>query len=312
LTIEYLQRQYDQKLYLMSEIELPIIQSGDTTRIRWVFDNSVIAHIEVEGICETTPQDIQKGYFDVTVSPKETTLYRVNVKVITPDGTILTIPRLDDHRVIVTNNYQTFSKVMHNYMDMILYKKYKKLSQFMNSYAGGVREGKYVYFPEKLNEYLDQISGEGTEMQLADIDIPDTKTLLQRETERFDSVKLYPGKWLSTSLEHAVIARGDSTRIKFVFDNREVYGIQVLGYGKASRDDIKKGEYVVTVSPPKTKLIGCWVIKKGWRRIPAHYRVIVVDPEKYNEVMRKYYTLRAQGRSNRQYLNELADGVPER
>jgi hypothetical protein len=302
----------------MSEIELPIIQSGDTTRIRWVFDNSVIAHIEVEGICETTPQDIQKGYFDVTVSPKETTLYRVNVKVITPDGTILTIPRLDDHRVIVAQDYQTVSKVMYNYRIMRLDKDYyridnsEKLSQFMNSYAGGVREGKYVYFPEKLNEYLDQISEEGTEMQLADIDIPNTKTLLQRETERFDSVKLYPGKWLSTSLEHAVIARGDSTRIKFVFDNREVYGIQVLGYGKASRDDIKKGEYVVTVSPKKTKLIGCWVIKKGWRRIPAHYRVIVVDPEKYDEVMQKLYTLRAQGRGYRQYLNELADGVPER
>ena len=99
-----------------------------------------------------------------------------------------------------------------------------------------------------------------------------------------------------------MIARGDSTRIKFLFDNRRVRSIKVLGYGKASRDDIRKGEYVFTVAPKKTKLIECYI--NGGQR--AHRRVIVIDPEKYDEVMKEWgrygYTSR--------YLDKLAGGVP--
>ena len=92
----------------------------------------------------------------------------------------------------------------------------------------------------------------------------------------------------------------------------ELLPIQVVGYEKASRDDLKKGEYIVTVSPKKTKLIECWVFKRNWRRTPAHYRIIVVEPEKYDEIMKNIYILRAQGRGYRDYLEKLADGVPAR
>ena len=318
ITLDYFQREANRegkgKVYLQSEVEFQAMLKGDTTRIIYAFDNSVIAHIEIEGVGATTPEDIQKGQFVVMVSPEQTTLYKTNIHVKSANDSIVVLKGVANRRVIVIEgDRKEYSRVMNN----LWYAKGEKNRpageyRYLNSIAGGVPEGLWVYAPEKLNEYLGQISGKGAEMQLTSGDIPDTKTLLQRETERFDSVKLYPGKWLSTSLEHAVIARGDSTRIKFVFDNREVRGIQVVGYEKASRDDLKKGEYIVTVSPKKTKLIECWVFKRDWRRTPAHYRIIVVDPEKYNEVMRKYYTLRAQGRSNRQYLNELADGVPER
>ncbi|MBO5711111.1 MAG: hypothetical protein J6R62_06335, partial [Rikenellaceae bacterium] len=302
MTLERFQKESNRegkgKVYLQSRLEYPLLQKGDTMRIRYVFDNSVITHIEIEGVGETTPNDIEKGLFDVTVSPEQTTLYKTNIHVKSANDSIVVLEGIANRRVIVIDgDRREYFRVINNFLWARVAKdKPASEYRFLNSIAGDVPEGLWVYAPEKLNEYIGKISGKEVEMQIASEDIPDTKTLLQKETERFNNSKRLPDKWLHTSLEHAVIARGDSTRIKFVFDNREVYGIQVLGYGKASRDDIKKGEYVVTVSPQKTKLIECWVIKKGWRRIPAHYRVIVVDPEKYNEVMRKYYTLRAQGR----------------
>ena len=122
------------------------------------------------------------------------------------------------------------------------------------------------------------------------------------ETERFDREKWSPDiESLFSAIEHQVIARGDSTRIKFLFNNRRVRSIKVLGYGKASKEDIKKGEFVVTVAPKKTKLIECYI--NGGQR--AHRRVIVIDPEKYDEVMKEW------GRSgyNSRYLDKLAGGV---
>ena len=123
------------------------------------------------------------------------------------------------------------------------------------------------------------------------------------ETERFDRKKWSPDiDNLLTAIEHRLIARGDSTRIKFLFNRVRVRSIKVLGYGKASRDDLRDGEYVVTVAPKKTKLIECYI--NGGER--AHKRVIVIDPEKYDEVMKEW------GRRdyNSRYLDKLAGGVP--
>ena len=134
-------------------------------------------------------------------------------------------------------------------------------------------------------------------------DVLDTKARLQLETEKFDREKWSSDiGYLYTAIEHQVIAQGDSTRIKFLFNNRRVRSIKVLGYGKASKEDIKKGEYVVTVAPKKTKLIECYI--NGGER--AHKRVIVIDPEKYDEVMKEW------GRRdyNSRYLDKLAGGVP--
>ena len=313
ITLERFQKESNRegkgKVYLQSRLEYPLLQKGDTMRIRYVFDNSVITHIEIEGVGETTPNDIEKGLFDVTVSPEQTTLYKTNIHVKSANDSIVVLEGIANRRVIVIDgDRREYFRVINNFLWARVAKdKPASEYRFLNSIAGDVPEGLWVYAPEKLNEYIGKISGKEVEMQIASEDIPDTKTLLQKETERFNNSKRLPDKWLHTSLEHAVIARGDSTRIKFVFD-RKVTGIQVVGYGKASRDDIKKGEYVVTVTPKKTKLIECWV--NAGRRIPSHYRVIVIEPEKYDEVMQKLYILRAQGRGYRQYIEELAGGVP--
>ncbi|MBQ2394518.1 MAG: hypothetical protein II307_02005, partial [Alistipes sp.] len=152
--------------------------------------------------------------------------------------------------------------------------------------------------PERLSEQLGKISGKEVEMT----DVLDTKARLQLETEKFDREKWAPDVNLLTVIEHRVIARGDSTRIKFLFNRQRVRSIKVLGYGKASKEDIKKGEYVVTVAPKKTKLIECYI--NGGER--AHKRVIVIEHEKYDEVMKEW----GRRNYNSRYLDKLAGGVP--
>ena len=309
LTLAYMQRQINNiegkvgVYYLLSEIECPVITRGDTTRIRYMFDNSVIAHIEVEGVSETTPEDIKKGIFDVRLSPEQTTLYKTNIHVKSTNDSIVILEGVANRRVIVIEGgRRELSSVIMN----IQYSRqrtgenrYADYYKYLNSLAGGVPEGLWVYVPERLSEQLGKISGKEVEMA----NVLDTKARLQLETEKFDREKWGPDiGYLLSAIEHQVIARGDSTRIKFLFNNRRVRSIKVLGYGKASKEDIKKGEYVVTVAPKKTKLIECYI--NGGER--AHKRVIVIEPEKYDEVMKDW------GRRgyNSRYLDKLAGGVP--
>ncbi|MBO7213051.1 MAG: hypothetical protein J6U99_00640, partial [Rikenellaceae bacterium] len=272
--------------------EFPAIMKGDSTQVKWSFDNQIVAHLEVEGIGETTPEDIKKGEFIVKVAPEQTTLYRVNVHTKEPDGTVKINYGLGNHRVIVVPDRKTLADV---YMKVWLIdyeqdeiKRRTALTRYLNSISDGI-PGKITYLEPYGNQTIKKVF--------------DTKARLQMETERFDRIKWSPDiENLHSAIEHQVIARGDSTRIKFLFNNRRVRSIKVLGYGKASKEDIKKGEYIVTVAPKKTKLIECYI--NGGER--AHRRVIVIDPEKYDEVMKEWgrygYTLR--------YLDKLAGGVP--
>lgn len=320
LTIEYCQRNSfykrngnNDKLYLTSEVDFPVILKGDTTRIKWIFDNSVITHIEVEGVGETTPEDIQKGQFVITVTPEQTMLYKAHIHIKHVDGTVSVTPELANRRVIVVSDRKTQAQIMENAGLHWINHDNKNLSRYMDSQAGGVREGKWTYFPDKLNTYIENVSGLNPNVEPVTEKIPDTKTILRNETKKFDSFELEPGKWMRTTLEHAVIARGNSSRIKFVFDNKVVKGIEVQDVEKASSKDIRKGEYIVTLTPEKTTLVKSIVFTERdgkQRQIPANYRIIVVDPEKYDEVMKKIYKLIWVG-GYREYLNELAEGVPD-
>ena len=293
--------------YLLSHLEFPVITKAVTTRLRYMFDNSVIAHIEVEGVGETTPEDIEKGIFDVTLSPEQTTLFKTNIHVKTANDSIVVLEGIANRRVIVVEGgidefHDAVIKMWYARNGDNTISQIQRIANFrrhLNSLAGGVPEGLWVYAPEKLSEQLGKISGKEVEMT----NVFDTKARLQLETEKFDREKWSSDiGYLYSAIEHRVIARGDSTRIKFLFNNRRVRSIKVLGYGKASKEDIKKGEYVVTVAPKKTKLIECYI--NGGER--AHKRVIVIDPEKYDEVMKEW------GRRdyNSRYLDKLAGGVP--
>ena len=312
MTLSYKQRRINENedkssvYYLLSHLEFPVITKAVTTRLRYMFDNRIITHIEVEGVGETTPEDIEKGIFDVTLSPEQTTLFKTNIHVKTANDSIVVLEGIANRRVIVVEGGEReFHKAV---IDMWYARngdntipQIQRIANFrrhLNSLAGGVPEGLWVYAPERLSEQLGKISGKEVERT----DVLDTKARLQLETEKFDREKWAPDVNLLTVIEHRVIARGDSTRIKFLFNRQRVRSIKVLGYGKASKEDIKKGEYVVTVAPKKTKLIECYI--NGGER--AHRRVIVIDPEKYDEVMKEWgrrgYSLR--------YLDKLAGGVP--
>ena len=293
--------------YLLSHLEFPVITKAVTTRLRYMFDNRIITHIEVEGVGETTPEDIEKGIFDVTLSPEQTTLFKTNIHVKTANDSIVVLEGIANRRVIVVEGgidefHDAVIKMWYARNGDHTIPEIQRIANFyrhLNSLAGDVPEGLWVYAPERLSEQLGKISGKEVEMA----NVFDTKARLQLETEKFDAQKWGPDiGYLYTAIEHQVIAQGDSTRIKFLFNRQRVRSIKVLGYGKASKEDIKKGEYVVTVAPKKTKLIECYI--NGGQR--AHRRVIVIDPEKYDEVMKDW------GRSgyNSRYLDKLAGGVP--
>ena len=174
--------------FLLSHLEFPVITRGVTTRLRYMFDNSVIAHIEVEGVGETTPEDIEKGIFDVTLSPEQTTLYKTNIHVKSTNDSIVILKGVANRRVIVIEGgLREFYDAMIGIWDAKYVNRgeVNSLSNFyrhLNSLAGDVPEGLWVYAPERLSEHIAEISGVKEE-------ILDTKARLQLETERFDAQK---------------------------------------------------------------------------------------------------------------------------
>ncbi|MBO7213808.1 MAG: hypothetical protein J6U99_04555, partial [Rikenellaceae bacterium] len=82
-------------------MEFPVITRGVTTRLRYMFDNRIITHIEVEGVGETTPENIKKGIFDVTLSPEQTTLFKTNIHVKSANDSIVILKGVANRRVIV-------------------------------------------------------------------------------------------------------------------------------------------------------------------------------------------------------------------
>ncbi|MBR5000218.1 MAG: hypothetical protein IKY11_04730, partial [Rikenellaceae bacterium] len=71
----------------------------------------------------------------------------------------------------------------------------------------------------------------------------------------FEHLALGRGSFLRSKIESRVIKRGDSTRIKYVFDNKFINEIVVEGGYKTTFDDIRKGVFIAKVSPQKTKLV---------------------------------------------------------
>ena len=157
---------------------------------------------------------------------------------------------------------------------------------------------------------------------------PSTESILRTETNKFNYQTLNDStsnkhSYLRSVIEHKVIKRGASTRIKFMFDNRKVTHIEIEGVGSTSLNDIKNGVYIATLTPEKTTLYRINIHTKnsdGTTKVNqglGNRRIIVVEPKKYDRVMEKIWWLK-DGPSYRKnaekltkYLNELADGVPE-
>lgn len=89
--------------------------------------------------------------------------------------------------------------------------------------------------------------------------------------------------------EHIVIKRGDSTRVKWVFDPKQYLNFVVQGVGQSTPEDIRNGVFMVTVKPEKTKEYKYSYTYRSGRETGSYFRfvVIVAEPEEYEAVKAK-------------------------
>ena len=170
-----------------------------------------------------------------------------------------------------------------------------------------------------------QTYGRGTGFTSA----PQTTEILRRETLNFEHLVLNDSaslkiktSFLRGAVEHEVIMKGESTRVKFVFDNRKVLHIEIEGVGETSPEDIKNGEYIATLKPEKTTLYKINIHTKkvdGTTKVNyglGNRRIIVVEPQKYVKVMQDIWWLKNSKSAKAseklgKYLDKLAGGVPK-
>ena len=148
---------------------------------------------------------------------------------------------------------------------------------------------------------------------------PQTTEILRQETLHFEQVLNDTSpNFLRGAVEHGVIMKGESTRVKFVFDNRKVLHIEIEGVGKTSREDIKNGKYIATLKPEKTTLYKINILIKrvdGTTKINyglGNRRIIVVEPQNYDKVMQDIWWLKNTKASEKleEYKDKLAGGGP--
>ena len=140
---------------------------------------------------------------------------------------------------------------------------------------------------------------------------------LNAESERdaiastFEHLELN-GKPFRSRLERIIIPRGDSTRIKFVFNNTFIR-VAVEGGGETTPEDIRKGSFMAVIRPQKTTWVKFVTEQKyqGIERIMVRehgYRVIVVDPEKYDSIMVEYNKFEDSSKERSAFLDKLSGG----
>ena len=114
------------------------------------------------------------------------------------------------------------------------------------------------------------------------------------------------GKIARSRVDKFIIAKGDSVRFKYVFIPEEVDRIEANNGVRATREDIKKGEWIVTFKPEKTQWCGIKTYTNHGLIRDCGNRIIVVDPDKYEEVMERREKLKEPERQK--FIDSLAGG----
>ena len=116
--------------------------------------------------------------------------------------------------------------------------------------------------------------------------------------QMFDSLRLYEGETLAGFAERRYIEKGDSVRIKFVFNNRIVQHISIMGV-QTQLTDIKNGVFVATVKPEKSGLVDAIVTKRSAsnkiRTLSVPLIIMVFDSEEYKKVDAKVKKFEEKG-----------------
>lgn len=115
------------------------------------------------------------------------------------------------------------------------------------------------------------------------------------------------------AIDCRLIKRGDSARIKYVFDN-SVDRIVVEGGGETTPKDIANGVFVAKVSPEKTKLVNVIVRTRNqftnkYSEIKLEWLIVVVEPEKYDNIIKEYNKIKEDGRAEEKFITKLSGGT---
>jgi hypothetical protein len=123
--------------------------------------------------------------------------------------------------------------------------------------------------------------------------------------ETFDNAKLPSYLSCKRVLDNSwILAKGDSTRIKYLINPQMVIRLEVFGYGEATPEDIKKGEWIITVRPEKTMHLETRLTyDDGQSSMNGIFLVVVDDHNKVAELKANYNKL--QGPKKDAYLREL-------
>jgi hypothetical protein len=107
--------------------------------------------------------------------------------------------------------------------------------------------------------------------------------------ETFDNAKLPYGVSCHYVLDNgSVLTKGDSTRIKYLINPKMVIRLEVFGYGEATPEDIKNGEWIITVRPEKTMHLKTRLTySDGQSTMAGKYILVVDDPQKFKDEYNK-------------------------
>ena len=106
--------------------------------------------------------------------------------------------------------------------------------------------------------------------------------------------------------ERFIIAKGDSVRFKTVFLPINIEKIEAENGACTTREDLKKGVWIVTLKPEKTKWCSIKVYNKNGSISEMGNRIIVVAPDKYEEIIARLKKL--QGAKRDKYIDSVAGG----
>ena len=127
----------------------------------------------------------------------------------------------------------------------------------------------------------------------------------------FDSLQLNKGEVIAAQAKRRFIEKGDSVRIKFVFNNRIVDHIDIDGQS-SKLTDVRDGYFIATVKPEKSKVIYATISMKNGdgKRLSdtsMSFIIMVFDSKEYKKVVDKVKKFEDKGdfHGRDQYLISL-------
>ena len=170
-----------------------------------------------------------------------------------------------------------------------------------------------VLFCNSTSAQLRRTNRKATPKEIAKVKAQYEQYLKDTKDETFENFKLLQNQTYRAKIERLIIPQGDSVRIRYVFKVDRVVRIAVEGGGTTTPKDIRKGVFVTTICPKKTM----WVkdlmdirdqITGKINTSESGWRVIVVEPEKYDSIKAIYDKL-PEGKARYAFTDSLSGGT---